>query len=177
MKNIKWHLTLLVSCLILVGCVVENNAETKSDKPTTELYKYTSEENENASAYLSITHRHDVITNFEIYYEVAITDAYLSDLGVKSQEEAGQLLERIFYEYSLPELVELEKLDGVETEISFPRESVWRLLIGIDPAIADFHEVSRIVGTGDLELLEDVGTTSASEYRKMFQIIGFEKVK
>ncbi len=177
MKNIKWHLMLLASCLMLVGCVVENNSDPKSDKPTTELYRYDSEENENASTYFSITHRHDVTTNFEIYYEVALTDAYLSGLGVKSQEEAGKLLERIFYEYSIPELVELETLDGVETEISFPRERVWRLMIAIDPAIADFHEVSRIVGTGDLELLEDVGTTSASEYRKIFQIIGFEKVQ
>ncbi|MCQ9211452.1 MULTISPECIES: hypothetical protein [unclassified Streptococcus] len=42
----------------------------------------------------------------------------------ESQKEAGELLERVFYEYSVPELTELQKIEGVKVDVSFPRDRV-----------------------------------------------------
>ncbi|HEL1586487.1 TPA: hypothetical protein TXJ16_000997 [Streptococcus suis] len=176
MKCLKRAVLLLVSCMLLVGCVVNNNSVAPSGQQRTDIYRLVSDEADNAWTYFSMTHEQDAVHRFKVYYEVELTDAYLGEIGASSPKEAGDMLEELFYEYSLPELAELETVDGVEVASHFPRERVWRLVIDIDPAIADFNMISQIVGEGDLEMLADIATTTASEFATIFYFLGFEKM-
>lgn len=176
MSYFKNYFIFIILCLTLVGCTSKNATVTKVDEECVDTYKLESEETHDGSAFISVTHESNIINKFQLCYEFYLTDEYLDDLRVDSQEEAGKLLERIFYEYSTPELTELQKIEGVEVEVSFPRNRVWRLMITINPKITDFKKISQAVGDGNLEMLEDVGKLSPRDYATMLNILGFKKL-